>query len=150
MGLFGKLFGREVDKVGLIRELAIFRVRNDPLALSLGIDEASIKSLPESALFGLPEATIVSIVEAWAALKKSGATDDQAMLQVEMQRSSAGVGGALLDTSNLALYVLFRVSLEHGDRAPIEGDFLEMAIGRACDAYGIQSPFASSGGKPAQ
>lgn len=61
------------DKIELIRNLVRRRVQNDPIASMLG----NINSLTESMLIGLPEATIVTIVETYWKMKNQGLSDKE-------------------------------------------------------------------------
>lgn len=61
------------DKIELIRNLVRRRVQNDPIASMLG----NINSLTESMLIGLPEATIVTIVETYWKMENQGLSDKE-------------------------------------------------------------------------
>ena len=75
MGLLSKPFNRGVDKSSLIKNLVRLRVRNDPMAAAMGFGEEMADSLSSFQLAGLPEGTLVAIVETWSILHKRGAED---------------------------------------------------------------------------
>jgi hypothetical protein len=116
--------GVNSDKIGLIKNLAKKRVQNDPIASMLG----DIDSLSETMLMGLPEATIVTIVETWAILRKQGLRDKEILQRIEAHRASFGGYGDLPDPLTLQSYIKYRLDLEHGHGAPISEKFMDYAI----------------------
>jgi hypothetical protein len=66
MGIFSRLFRRGNLKENLIRGLVKRRVQNNRVADMLG----DVDSIPNQLLMGLPEATIVTIVETYWLMKK--------------------------------------------------------------------------------
>jgi len=128
MGLFGKLFGGGVDKNSLIKELAKSRVRNDPMASAMGFDESMVDSLSGMQLAGLPEGTIVTIVETWALLNKKGVPDEEILMRIENHRSRFSGGGNLPNPLTLSSYVKYRVNLENETGAPIADAFIKEAV----------------------
>src|SRR5262245_18338454 len=101
MGFFDKLFGRggadsrpPPHKMKLIRAFAKKRIIQDPMAALQGFSPEMVDQLPPQVLIGLPEATLVIIVESFAALKKRGASDMQAIGAIEQHRAMAAPGSS--------------------------------------------------------
>ena len=128
MGLFSKLFGGDVDKDELIRELTKLRVKNDPMPSMMGFDESMVDQLSELQLAGLPEGTIVTIVETWSQLIKKGIPEEEILMRIEDHRSSFGDYGEMPSPLTLSSYIKYRLDLEHQDGAPISEDFIDNAI----------------------
>lgn len=126
--------GGGVDKNSLIKELAKSRVRNDPIA-AIGFDESMVDSLSGMQLAGLPEGTIVTIVETWALLKKKGIPDEEILQRIENHRSRGCGGGSLPIASTLSSYVKYRVHLENETGAQIADEFIEEAVEISKDKY---------------
>ena len=116
------------DKAGLIRELVIHRVESDPRAIAMGFSRRNVNALSELELFGLPEATIVSIAETWSSLLKRGIDEFDIAFAIEDHRGSPE--GASVPIA-LAPYIKYRISIEHSHGAPISEEHLEYAIRRA-------------------
>ena len=116
--------GANSDKIELIKNLVIKRVQNDPIASMLG----DIDSLSETMLMGLPEATIVTIVETWAMLKKQGVSEEEILQRIEAHRASFGDYGDLPKPLTLPSYIKYRLDLEHGHGATISEKFIDYAI----------------------
>ena len=71
------------------------------MANAMGFNEHMIDSLGMLQLAGLPESTIVAIVETYAVLKKKGVSDQEIFQRIEDHRSSV-VSGEMPKTLNLA------------------------------------------------
>src|SRR5689334_23198210 len=105
MGLFNRLFGSKKKsrqptlelKAKLIRSLIKKRVLQDPLAAQSGYTAEMVDTLPEVMLMGLPEATIVAIVDAFAELRAKGLNEGPAIAEIERRR----LGGRLPAGINL-------------------------------------------------
>lgn len=123
-GLSASYEGVNPDKIELIRNLARKRVQNDPIASMLG----DIDRLSETMLIGLPEATIVTIVETWAILRKQGVTEEEILHRIEAHRANFGDYGDLPNPLTLPNYIRYRLDLEHGHGAPISENFIDYAI----------------------
>ena len=119
------------DKIELIRNLAKKRVQNDPIASMLG----DIDNLSEVMLMGLPEATIVTIVETWAILRKQGMGEEEILKRIEAHRASFGDHGDLPKPLTLKNYIKYRLNLEHGHGAPISEKFIDYAIKAAKQVF---------------
>jgi hypothetical protein len=138
MGLFGKFFNHgKVDKNSLIRKLLRLRVRNDPMATVAGFSEEMADSLSEFQLSGLPEGTLVAIVETWSILRKRGLEDREILSRIENHRSSLLPSGQMPSPPNLLNYIKYRIEIEHSDGAPISDQFIDQAISMARKAYGV-------------
>ena len=120
-----------LDKIELIRNLAKKRVQNDPIASMLG----DIDSFSETILMGLPEATIVTIVETYWQLKNQGLSDKEILEAIENHRASFGGVGTLPSQLTLSNYIKYRVRLEHSPSAPISDNFIDEAIKEATGAF---------------
>ncbi|MFZ3137346.1 MAG: hypothetical protein WA126_08155 [Thermodesulfovibrionales bacterium] len=128
MGLWKSLFGGVgYSKNDLIRSLAKQRVRDDPMANAMGFNEHMIDSLGMIQLAGLPESTIVAIVETYAVLKKKGVSDQEIFQRIEAHRSSV-VSGEMPKPLHLDSYILYRIRLEHSHGFPISEDYINEAI----------------------
>lgn len=137
MGLLSKLFNRGVDKSSLIRNLVRLRVRNDPMAAAMGFGEEMADSLSSFQLAGLPEGTLVAIVETWSILHKRGAENGDIFSRIEAHRSRMFPRGEMPTPLNLLNYIKYRVELEHSEGAPISEQFIDRAIELTRKAYGV-------------
>lgn len=123
MGFLASLFKKNPatkrpTKIDLIKSLVKKRVHDDPMASFMGFDMSMVDQLPELQLMGLPEGTIVTIVETYATLKRHGASDSEIFERIEAHRRAACLGNM---PSNLDLerYIEYRVALEHTDGTPL-------------------------------
>lgn len=123
------------DKNALIKELILFRLRGDLVAKSMGFNERTVDSLSELQLAGVPEATIVTIVETWALLCKAGVRDAEIFSRIEEHRSRMFPRGEMPIPLNLTTYIKYRLKLEHSRGAPMQERFIESAIEIAREAY---------------
>ena len=132
---FSKLFGGGVDKNRLIRELAKLRVKSDLMALTLGFDESMVDQVSGLQLAGIPEGTIVTIVETWSQLIKKGIPEEEILIRIEEHRSSFGDYRELPSPLTLSSYIKYRLDLEHQDGTPISEDFIDHAIEVSMKAF---------------
>lgn len=96
MGILSRLLGLGgTSKDKLIKNLVKERIGSDPMAASMGFDKNMVDSLTDIQLAGLPEATIVTIVETWAILSKKGIPDAEILERIEAHRSSLGDSGIM-------------------------------------------------------
>jgi hypothetical protein len=135
MGWLSNLFGVGRTKEGLIRALAKKRVASDPSAEVFGVTPAAIEALPLEMLMGLPEATIVMIVEAWSQGKAQSIPEDQVFELIEAHRSMAAEG-EMPPSPTLESYITYRVSLEHSDGIPISEAHVRHCIREAREFFG--------------
>lgn len=128
LGIFGKLFGKGMSKEELIKNLVRKRVQNDPIAKMLG----EVDELSELELLGLPEATIVTIVETYCMTKRQTNLHDEEIFEaIEAHRSMLGDSGKMPSPLTLSSYIKYRLGLEHSHGAPISNKFVDEAIEEA-------------------
>jgi hypothetical protein len=120
-----------LNKMELIRNLAKKRIHNDP---NLSMPE-NVNSLSEYMLMGLPEATIVTIVETYWQLNNQGLSEKEILETIENHRASFGDVGTLPSQLTLFNYIKYRLRLEHSHGAPISDNFIEEAIKEATEAF---------------
>jgi len=138
MGFFGRFFKRGwVDKNALIRNLIRLRIKNDTMAAAIGFREEMVDSLSTFQLAGLPEGTLVAIVETWSILHKRGMEDDEIFSRIEDHRSRMFPRGQMPTPLDLLKYIKYRFELEHSEGAPISEQFIERAIELTRKAYGV-------------
>lgn len=130
-GLSTPLGPVNLNKIELIKNLAKMRVQNDPIASMLG----NIDSLSETMLMGLPEATIVTIVETYWQLRNQELSDKEILEAIENHRASFGDAGTLPSQLTLSNYIKYRVRLEHSHGAPISDNFIDEAIQEATETF---------------
>ena len=136
MGIWNSLFGDgRPSKNDLIRSLAKQRVRQDPIASSMGFNESMIDSLGMLQLAGLPESTIATIVQTYASLKKHGASDEEIFSRIEAHRSSIG-SGDIPSPLTLNSYVEYRLDVEHSHGAPISSGSIAESVRTCCEHFG--------------
>lgn len=135
MGWLGKLLGGSQTKEDLIRGLAKQRLAGDAAAAAFGATPAAIDALPLEMLMGLPEATIVTIVESWSQGRSQKISEDHIFHLIEAHRSMAAEG-EMPASPTLDSYVKYRVSLEHADGAPLSAAHIEHCIREAREFFG--------------
>lgn len=128
MGFLNKIFKKDVDKYALIKQLAKQRIRSDPFAKAMGVKESEVDKLSKMHLMGLPEATIVSIVETWASLRKEGTNEGEIFQLIEEHRKKLKGGHELPDPINLESYIKYRVKVENESGSPVYETFIDDAI----------------------
>jgi hypothetical protein len=130
------VFGKAgVNKNELIKQLVKLRVKSDPMVNATGFNENMVDALSEFQLAGLPESTIIAIVETWAILKKKGIPEEEIFMKIENHRASFGDFGELPTPLTLSNYIKYRLDLEHGHGAPIKKEFLDNAIEVAINSF---------------
>lgn len=122
MGILDAIFGRKKPalaelpspelKIKLIRAFIKKRTIQDPMAVALGYTPDMADALPIPILMGMPEATLVTIVESYAILKRQGLNDAIALAAIERGRPD-GFDGDMPDGMTLEAYTGFRVTKEH-------------------------------------
>lgn len=126
------------NKTNLIKTLAKMRIRSDPMAANFGISEEDINYLNETMLMGLPEATIVTIVETYWKIKEDKNVDDKEIFEhIENIRSSTnGVRGNLPGTFTLFSYIKYRLDIDHYVVVSLSDDFIKKAIEKTNQYFG--------------
>ena len=134
MEIIRRLFGRGGAKKKLIRALVRKRARTDPLARRLG----NVDSLPDYVLMGLPEATVVDVVERYWRMKSRDpyVFDEKILEGIEAQRAKLRDPGSLPSPLTLSCYIKYRLSLEHSHGASLLPDFVDEAIEEANKVFG--------------
>jgi tetratricopeptide (TPR) repeat protein len=125
-----------VDKSALIKDLVGLRMRHDPHSMWASTRAWYAESLSDFQLAGLPEATIVTIVETWAIGTRAGVPDAEIFARIEDHRSGPLPRGELPTPLNLTNYVKYRLALEYAHEGPIGELFVESAVKLAREAYG--------------
>jgi hypothetical protein len=118
-----KIFAPKRTKFDLIRDLIKDRLREDPTAAAMGATPEMVDQQPDEVLIGTPEATIVTIIEAYHALQNSGASLAETFIAIERHRNQLIPGempiSALSKSGTgmrcLHIYINYRVQLEHRD-----------------------------------
>lgn len=144
MGFFDAIFGKGKsssaspkpmpDKIKWIRAFAKKRVIQDPIAIDQGFSPAMIEQLADETLIGLPEGTLVTIVETFATLKSQGISDKEALERIESHRSMIGAA-AMPDPLSLESYISYRLSLEYADSGPISDQHISECLLMARTLY---------------
>jgi len=129
MSFLKKLFGRKLDsKIELIQKLVRRRAENDPFAKHL---VKEVDGLSEFELMGLPEGTIVTIVESYELMtKRQGLSSDEALELIESHRAMAA-SGEIPTPLTLTNYIRYRLELDHPDGVPPADVEVEEAIHEA-------------------
>ena len=128
MGFIKKFLGKGPgDKIGLIKELVRKRVEDDSFAMHL----VKVDNLSDFELMGLPEATIVTIVESYEILtKKQEMSEKEALGLIESHRARVA-SGELPCPLDLCRYVKYRLALEHSHGVPLTESIIEETIDKA-------------------
>jgi hypothetical protein len=122
----------ERAKLALIRDLVLERVKSDPLLVD--VQEYHIDRMDLGELYGLPEATLLSIVEAYVSQRYAGLDHYSALLAIEDYRGQAGLVNFDHDTT-LEEYTQRRIKVEHGDGS-MALHLVASGTRRALDMYG--------------
>ena len=129
MGLLGRLFGGGgTNKNNLIKHLVKERIQSSPGFAARGFDESMVDSLSSLQLAGLPESTIVTIVESWVIMSNRGVPDAEIFESIEAHRSRLAGSGDMSSELSLSNYIKYRIDLEHQHAEPISDDFIDYAI----------------------
>jgi len=128
MGFLKKLLGKKPnDKIALIRDLVKERVESDPFVKHL----VEIESLSEFELMGLPEATVVTIVESYMIFtQKQGILSEEALGLIENHRSAIR-SGEIPSPLTLTSYVKYRLALDHSRGLSIPEASVDRVIEKA-------------------
>lgn len=94
--------------------------------------------MTETAVMGIPEATIVTIVETYAELRRRpGWTDEAIFTAIERHRNTFIPGGQLPTPLTLTRYVSYRLELEHGHGdLRLTDEFIADAVRRSLVYFG--------------
>ena len=117
MGWLSNLLGSGQSKENLIRTLVKKRVAGDVFADAVGATPKAVDELAPEIVISLPEATIVSIVEAWTQGRSRQIPEEHVFQFIEAHRSMAAQGKPPASPT-LNSYVSYRVNLEHGHAHP--------------------------------
>jgi len=101
------------------------RLSSDRIAQGLGVTEESIDAASDVELLGSSEATIVSIVEMYLAMKKT--SESETFRYIEQLRAPAGRGN-MPPAPTLRTYLRYRLSVEHSHGAPISEEILSSSV----------------------
>lgn len=135
MSLLGRLFGFKPSKTELVGQLVRDRIENTPEAWEAGVTPEVVDSLHESTLMGLPEATIVTIVESYVDLGTRGLREAEALGVIEATRSELMGEGDVPMPPTLWSYVRYRVDLEYSDSAYLSKEHFDTAMNAAIDYF---------------
>ena len=126
-------------KLALIRQLVKIRVQNDQLLKKKyeGKNVPKVDDFPEIILLGLPEGTIVSIVETfWMMKGQTNASDREILEAIERHRKTLfPESGPMPSPLTLSNYFKYRLIVEHSHGASISDKFIDDAIEVASKAY---------------
>ena len=127
MSIFGNLFRKRPSKMDLVRRMLKARLRADPIAALLGAGPEVVDATNDVELMGTPEATIATIVETHATMKRQGVPEAQILELIENHRSMIG-SDRMPSPLTLRSYIRYRVSLEHSASAPVSDASLDSSI----------------------
>ena len=126
-------------KLSLIKQLVKIRVQNDQVLKKKyeGKDVPKVHDFPEIVLMGLPEGTIVSIVETfWMMKGQTSASDKEILEAIERHRKILfPESGSMPSPLTLSNYIKYRLIVEHSHSVPISNKFIDDAIETANKAY---------------
>ena len=126
-------------KINLIISLAKKRIYSDPFLKQRYEEDKMerIERLPEILLMGLPEGTIVSIVETYWLMKHQTKASEREILEaIERHRQTLfPESGPMPSHLTLSNYIKYRLYIEHSHGVPISNKFIEDAIEAANKAY---------------
>lgn len=129
----------QTKKFTLIKQLAKIRIQNDQILKKKyqGRDVPSLDDLPEIVLLGLPEGTIISIVESYWMMKAMTTKSDKEILEaIEHYRKTLfPESGRMPSPLTLSSYIKYRLNVEHSHGVPISNEFIEDCIKKANEAY---------------
>jgi len=113
-GFFQKFHWRLqlAGRASLIRTLVRMRLERNPEPL--GSTMRSVDDMPIMTLMQFPEATILTIVEAYCDQRSKGVPTQEALHSIEARRSIAAMGSGNYP-GNIVQYAHYRVGLEHGE-----------------------------------
>jgi hypothetical protein len=121
-----------MEKLSIIRQLIKIRLQNDQLLQKKyeGKSVPNVDDLPEIVLMGLPEGTIVSIVETfWTMKRQTNASDNEILETIERHRRTLFPElGPMPSPLTLPNYIKYRLNIEHSHGVSISDKFIENAI----------------------
>jgi len=119
-----------MNKIDFIRKLAKMRIQNDPMAANFDIKAEDLDYLTDTMLLGLPEATIVTIVEIYWKIKEKENIDNKTIFEyIEKIRTASDEAKINLPQSlTMFNYIKYRLNKEHSSYLQIDDDFLKEAI----------------------
>lgn len=129
---------KQFDKLALIRRLAWARSQSDPLLSQIGKPE-DLEMAPELVLLGLPEGTIVAIVESYWLLKEHQLEDPEIFRRIEHHRSQFSGKRNLPSPLTLSTYVKHRLKIDCPSPIPIPDSFIDYAIRETQEAFASTS-----------
>ena len=119
------------DKLEVIRDLVKGRYQDHPTDFA----SARINSMSKEVLMKVPEATIVTVVEAYAQLKKEGFAEQDIFQKMEDQKARTADTATLPAPLTLSNYVKYRLKLEHPHSVQFSDDFIDATIRRVSKAF---------------
>lgn len=126
-------------KISLIRQLIKIRIQNDQLLKKKyeGKNVPEVYDFPEIVIMGLPEATIVTIVESYWMMKDMTTKSDKEIFEViERHRKTLfPESGPMPSPLTLSNYIKYRLNIEHSHGVPISNKFIDDAIEAANKVY---------------
>lgn len=125
----------DTKKAKLIKKLIKERTESDPSLVVKGYHKSMVDSLSDLQLIGMPEATIVTVVETWAMLYNKGVLEDEIFKRIEAHRATLAGSGEMPSPLTLSNYIKYRIDLEHQHGVPISNDFIDYAIDAAKRAF---------------
>ena len=129
-------FFKKKSKTEFIKELIQFRIdTDDALKTYENYDRNCLDTVDEVSLLGMPEASIVWIVEAYVLSLKAGATARQIFDLLESVRSQNGFG-QMPEVLNLNSYVKYRIEIEHQFGSRISDYYIQRAIDLSMKYFG--------------
>ena len=126
-------------KLSLIRQLIKIRFQNDELLKKKyeGKNVPKVYDFPEIVIMGLPEATIVTIVESYWMMKDMTTRSDKEILEsIERHRKTLFPESRPMPAPlTLSNYIKYRLNIEHSHGIPISNEFIDECIKKANEAY---------------
>lgn len=117
------------DKILFIRNLVKRRIMNNSVITSM--PPGNIDDLPDTMILGLPETTIVYIIDTYLLLRRQGSSENDALKAIENHRASFGDSETLPSPLTLQNYIKYRLKIEHSGGVPISQKFINRAIKEA-------------------
>ncbi len=88
-----------------------------------------INNMSKEVIMGIPEATIVTIIEAYSEYKKQGLSDQDIFQKIQTQRTPSAEADVMPSELTLSSYIKYRMKLEHPDSsAQLSDQFIDEAI----------------------
>jgi hypothetical protein len=134
MSFFSNIFGPKRTKFGLIRDLIKERLREDRITAGMGLTPDMVDEQPDEVVIGTPEATVVTIIETYHALRDAGASLSEALVAIEQHRNQF-IPGRMPISASLSTYISYRVRLEHADGPNLPPASIARAIVEATKFY---------------